>query len=129
MPAAGAAAVQTTADGRRRGKVFQIAKSFSRRRFARGPATEFTQIDIEASLFSRRHFQLSTEGMLAAIFKAARNIEIKIPFDRLTYREAVDRYGSDKPDRRLVWSLSISEKFFGRAGLRFFAMRWMQAAL
>src|SRR5439155_559561 len=73
---------------------------------------EFTQIDIEASFVTPDDIFALTEGMLAAIFKAARNIDIKTPFDRLTYREAVGRFGSDKPDRRFgVELVDVSDDF------------------
>ena len=73
---------------------------------------EFTQIDIEASFVEPNDIYALTEGMLAAIFKAARKIDIKTPFDRLTYREAVSRYGSDKPDRRFEMELvDLSDDF------------------
>ena len=73
---------------------------------------EFTQIDIEASFVTPDDIFAVTEGMLAAIFKAARDIDIKTPFDRLTYREALDRYGSDKPDRRFEMELvDLGETF------------------
>jgi aspartyl-tRNA synthetase len=81
-------------------KYFQIAKCFRDEDLRADRQPEFTQIDIEASFVTPDDIFAVTEGMLAAIFKATRNIEIKTPFHRLTYREAVDRYGSDKPDRR-----------------------------
>src|SRR5213593_1933404 len=81
-------------------KYFQIAKCFRDEDLRADRQLEFTQIDIEASFVTPEDIFIVTEGMLAAIFKAAHNIEIKTPFDRLTYREAVSRYGSDKPDRR-----------------------------
>jgi aspartyl-tRNA synthetase len=81
-------------------KYFQIAKCFRDEDLRADRQPEFTQIDIEASFVTPDDIFAVTEGMLAAIFKAARNIDIKTPFDRLTYREAVGRYGSDKPDRR-----------------------------
>src|SRR6266516_4028306 len=73
---------------------------------------KYTQIDIEASFVTPDDIFALTEGMLAAIFKAARNIDIKTPFDRLTYREAVGRFGSDKPDRRFgVELVDVSDDF------------------
>src|SRR6266403_451795 len=81
-------------------KYFQIAKCFRDEDLRADRQPEFTQIDIEASFVMPEDIFKLTEGMLAAIFKATRNIDIKTPFDRLTYRDAVGRFGSDKPDRR-----------------------------
>jgi aspartyl-tRNA synthetase len=81
---------------------------------------EFTQIDIEASFITPDDIFALTEGMLAAIFKAARNIEIKSPFDRLTYREALDRYGSDKPDRRFEMELADLGEVFRESSFKVF---------
>src|SRR5438552_4436269 len=81
-------------------KYFQIAKAFRDEDLRADRQPEFTQIDIEASFVTPNDIYTLTEGMLAAIFKAARGIEIPMPFPRLTYREAIDTFGSDKPDRR-----------------------------
>src|SRR5947209_2518617 len=93
-------------------KYFQIARCFRDEDLRADRQPEFTQIDIEASFVTPDDIFAITEGMLAAIFKAARNIDIKTPFDRLTYREAINRYGSDKPDRRFgVQLVDISDDF------------------
>src|SRR5438034_10820950 len=93
-------------------KYFQIAKCFRDEDLRADRQPEFTQIDIEASFVTPDDIFSVTEGMLAAIFKVARDIDIKTPFDRLTYREALDRYGSDKPDRRFEMELvDLGETF------------------
>ena len=93
-------------------KYFQIAKCFRDEDLRADRQPEFTQIDIEASFVTPDDIFKLTEGMLAAIFKAARDIEIKTPFDRLTYRDAISRYGSDKPDRRFgVELVDLSDDF------------------
>jgi aspartyl-tRNA synthetase len=93
-------------------KYFQIAKCFRDEDLRADRQPEFTQIDIEASFVRPEDIFALTEEMLAAIFKAARNVDIKKPFDRLTYREAVGRYGSDKPDRRFGMELvDFSDEF------------------
>jgi aspartyl-tRNA synthetase len=86
-------------------KYFQIAKAFRDEDLRADRQPEFTQIDIEASFVTPSDIYALTEGMLAAIFKTAREIEIPTPFPRLTYREAIDTFGSDKPDRRFNMKL------------------------
>src|SRR2546427_3103443 len=93
-------------------KYFQIAKCCRDENLRWDRQPEFTQIDIEASFVTPDDIFALTEGMLAAIFKATSNIDIRTPFDRLTYREAVGRFGSDKPDRRFgVELVDISDDF------------------
>src|ERR1044072_196851 len=101
-------------------RYFQIAKCFRDEDLRADRQPEFTQIDIEASFVTPDDIFAVTEGMLAAIFKATRNIEIKVPFDRLTYREAVDRYGSDKPDRRFGMELVDLRENFCESGFKVF---------
>jgi aspartyl-tRNA synthetase len=101
-------------------KYFQIAKCFRDEDLRADRQPEFTQIDIEASFVTPDDIFAVTEGMLAAIFKAARNIDIKTPFDRLTYQEAVGRYGSDKPDRRFGMELVDLGDDFRSSGFKVF---------
>ena len=105
-------------------KYFQIAKCFRDEDLRADRQPEFTQIDIEASFVTADDIFALTEGMLAAIFKSARNIDIKTPFDRLTYREAVGRYGSDKPDRRFGMELvDLGRRFSVESGFQGFPRR------
>ena len=93
-------------------KYFQIAKCFRDEDLRADRQPEFTQIDIEASFVTPDDIFKLTEGMLAAIFKAARSIDIKTPFDRLTYHDAISQFGSDKPDRRFgVHLVDLSDDF------------------
>ncbi len=101
-------------------KYFQIAKCFRDEDLRADRQPEFTQIDIEASFVRPEDIYALTEGMLAAIFKATRGIDIKLPFERLTYHEAVGRYGSDKPDRRFGMELVDFSEEFRASGFKVF---------
>jgi aspartyl-tRNA synthetase len=101
-------------------KYFQIAKCFRDEDLRADRQPEFTQIDIEASFVTPDDIFAVTEGMLAAIFKAALNIDIKTPFDRLTYRDAVNRFGSDKPDRRFGIELVDLGEIFRESSFKVF---------
>jgi aspartyl-tRNA synthetase len=101
-------------------KYFQIAKCFRDEDLRADRQPEFTQIDIEASFVTPEDIFAVTEGMLAAIFKAALNIDIETPFDRLTYREAVNRYGSDKPERRFGMELVDLGEIFRQSSFKVF---------
>ena len=101
-------------------KYFQIAKCFRDEDLRADRQPEFTQIDIEASFVTPEDIFAVTEGMLAAVFKTARGIEIKTPFDRLSYREALERYGSDKPDRRFAMELVDLGDIFRNSSFKVF---------
>jgi aspartyl-tRNA synthetase len=101
-------------------KYFQIAKCFRDEDLRADRQPEFTQIDIEASFVRPEDIFALTEGMLATIFKAAREIEIKTPFDRMTYGEAISTFGSDKPDRRFGMRLVDLADIFAASAFKMF---------
>ena len=101
-------------------KYFQIAKCFRDEDLRADRQPEFTQIDIEASFVRPDDIYALTEGMLASIFKAARGIDIPTPFPRMTYREAVGTFGSDKPDRRFGMQLLDFTDDFRESGFKVF---------
>ncbi len=101
-------------------KYFQIARAFRDEDLRADRQPEFTQIDIEASFVGPEDIFTLVEGMLAAIFRASRNVEITTPFPRLTYRQAMDRFGSDKPDRRFEMQLVDLADVFAGSSLKMF---------
>lgn len=81
-------------------RYMQIAKCFRDEDLRADRQPEFTQIDVEMSFVEQEDVMKIHENLMKKIFKEVKGIDIKIPFDVLTYEEAVDRFGIDRPDTR-----------------------------
>ncbi|MCV9885261.1 aspartate--tRNA ligase [Metabacillus halosaccharovorans] len=101
-------------------KYYQIARCFRDEDLRADRQPEFTQIDIETSFMSQDDIMSMTEQMMSIIMKETKNIEIELPLPRMTYDEAMGRYGSDKPDTRFGLELVDVGEIVKDSGLKVF---------
>ncbi|ATO43755.1 aspartate--tRNA ligase [Loigolactobacillus coryniformis] len=86
-------------------RYYQIARCFRDEDLRGDRQPEFTQIDLETSFLSAEEIQDLTEGLLKAVMKATKGIDLETPIPRITWNEAMARFGSDKPDIRFGMEL------------------------
>ena len=81
-------------------RYIQIARCFRDEDLRADRQPEFTQIDLEMSFVDQDDIMAMNEGYIARLFKEVLNVDIQLPLPRLTFKDAMERYGSDKPDTR-----------------------------
>ena len=93
-------------------KYFQLARCYRDEDLRADRQPEFTQVDIEMSFIDREDIYALIEGLLKRVWKTALNIDIPTPFKRISFEEALNRYGIDKPDTRFAMELvDMTEDF------------------
>ena len=100
-------------------RYFQIAKCFRDEDLRADRQPEFTQVDIEMSFVDEDDVMSMAERMIASVFKEVKNIDIQIPLMRMPYDEAMDKYGSDKPDLRFGMPIQNITDIFANTEISF----------
>lgn len=101
-------------------RYFQIARCYRDEDFRSDRQLEFTQLDLEGSFWNEHDVQATVEAAVNAAVAAVRGSELQTPFDRLTYAEAMDRYGTDKPDLRFGLEIADLSDVFADTGFKGF---------
>lgn len=102
-------------------KYYQIAKCFRDEDLRADRQPEFTQVDMELSFVTEEDVIAVNEGLFQRIFKDTLGVEIPLPLPRLTWQQAMDRYGSDKPDTRFGMELFDISDIAEKCGFQVFA--------
>ncbi|MGH3648503.1 MAG: aspartate--tRNA ligase [Micromonosporaceae bacterium] len=102
-------------------RYYQIARCYRDEDFRADRQPEFTQLDYEMSFVDRDDVLVIAEQVMAALWRELRGIELPRPFRRMTYQEAMDRYGSDKPDLRYGVELVDLSEYLRGTDFRVFA--------
>ena len=110
-------------------RYYQIARCFRDEDFRADRQPEFTQLDIEMSFVDQEDVLKVAEKILARVFKKVANYEIVLPFPRMTYWEALRRFGSDKPDLRFEQELSDCTQYFSGTTFRVFQADYVGAVV
>lgn len=101
-------------------RYFQIVKCFRDEDLRADRQPEFTQIDVEMSFVDENDVLSVTEGLMYEFFKQIKNIEISLPLPRLTYKEVMETYGSDKPDTRFDLKFTCINEVVQDSGFKIF---------
>lgn len=102
-------------------RYFQIARCFRDEDLRADRQPEFTQVDIETSFMSRDELLNMMEQLVVRLFKETVGVDVPAPFQRLSYAEAMDKYGSDKPDLRFGLELIGVSDLVANSGVKVFA--------
>lgn len=102
-------------------KYYQVVRCFRDEDLRADRQPEFTQVDIEQSFFEKEDFLSMIEKMMSEVVFAARGVRIPTPFPRMTYADAMGKYGSDKPDTRFELELIDVSTVVATSGFKVFA--------
>lgn len=110
-------------------RYYQIARCFRDEDFRADRQPEFTQLDIEMSFVDQDDVITVTEKILKDLFRTVLGYEISTPIAHMTYRDAMDRYGSDKPDLRFGLEITEVTEFFRETDFRVFQAPYVGAVV
>lgn len=102
-------------------RYFQVVRCFRDEDLRADRQPEFTQIDCEMSFIDREDIITVMEGLMARIFREAKGVEVQLPVERMTYQEAIRRFGVDNPDLRFGLELVDLTEIVKGAGFKVFA--------